>query len=218
MKIKNIRVDESLYPRSSIDGQTVTRLLDVLRCDRALPPITVEAKTHRLVDGRHRLQAMRRFAGEDADIEVVEEKYATELTMFRRAIELNREHGLPLAPFDRALCITRMRKLGADDEVVRETLCLTAKALNTLVRNKLATYKGQEVPIKRTLGYLAGEKIGDQTMQVNERAGGMTPLFYVNQLLDLLRHNLLDRRNIRLVTALAELHAAIEKGDYVLEE
>jgi hypothetical protein len=75
------------------------------------------------------------------------------------AAGINDRHGMPLAPYDKAICITRLRALGADDATIQRTLTLTEKSYDSIVRRKLALHKGQPVAIKRTLQHMAGQKL-----------------------------------------------------------
>ncbi|MBE3588138.1 MAG: ParB N-terminal domain-containing protein [Thermoanaerobacteraceae bacterium] len=63
MKINEIIVDETIYPRTEIDPETVARYREALEVGVTLPPIVV-MPDGRLLDGRHRLEAYRQLGAE----------------------------------------------------------------------------------------------------------------------------------------------------------
>ncbi|MBE3588141.1 MAG: helix-turn-helix domain-containing protein [Thermoanaerobacteraceae bacterium] len=90
MKTNEIIVDESIYPRTEIDPETVARYREVLESGVKLPPLVV-MPDGRLLDGRHRLEAYRQLGAETVEV-VLESPSDPDA----RAVELNLRHGRPL--------------------------------------------------------------------------------------------------------------------------
>lgn len=57
--ITDVVLDDAIYPRTAWSQPTVDRYAEALAADEVFPPIVVEAKTNRLLDGMHRLRAHR---------------------------------------------------------------------------------------------------------------------------------------------------------------
>ena len=211
IKIKDLVFDDEIYPRSHVDIQTVNRFRNALSCGEVFPPIIIDKKTKRIIDGWHRATAYKIVFSDDTEVECELKEYKSELDLLVDAIRRNTRHGLPLTSYDKALCVTRLHKLGLNDELTRQHLLLTEKNYTSLVKRKLAFRNGDVVPIKRTFAHLAGTEIKEQTLDVNKRAGGHAPLFYVNQLIDLLVHDLIDLDNEHLCESLVKLSKLIEE-------
>ena len=91
MKISDIIVDESIYPRSAVDPETIERYREALESGVKLPPLVL-MPDNRLIDGRHRLEAHRLLGAETVEAEVEEPADPD-----ARAVELNLRHGRPLS-------------------------------------------------------------------------------------------------------------------------
>lgn len=68
---------------------------------------------------------------------------------------------------------------------------------------------GEPVVLKTTIGGMAGKELTLEQVEANEKLGGMRPVFYVNQVLLLVKADLMPRDNDKLTEALGELHARL---------
>lgn len=211
VSIGKIVFDDRLYPRGGVDDATISRYRMAMAEGAIFPPPILEAKTFRSVDGRHRIEATRRLLGDDAKIAVELRTYKSESELMLDALRLNTKHGVGLAPFDIATAITRLHVLGVDDALIRKELAMSEGAYESLVQRKIATYRKGEIPVKRTLSHLAGTELTKPAMECNRRAGGMQQMFYVNQVIDLVEHNLIDRENSPLMAKLVRLAELIQE-------
>lgn len=205
--IGELVLDYSLYPRHDIDSFTVNRLADALEAGEQLPPVIVCSESKRVIDGFHRVTVYHRLyrdePGHPIDCDV--KKYANDRERFADAWKLNARHGRALSNFDIATCIVKGRQFGMDEEMIVSVAAISAKKYKMLVENKLATVKGKDVAIKRTLHNYAGRELSMRIQGVNERAGGMQQRFYVNQVSDLVKNRAIDVDNVELVESLRML-------------
>lgn len=211
LPIGKLVLDYTLYPRHQVDDETVRRLVVALRAGETLPPVICEADSGRVVDGFHRIAALKRHAGETAIIRVEQRVYKNEAELFGEAIRQNARHGRALSAFDLARCITRGTELGLDRATLTRCAAITDEKYDDLVKRKLALHAGERVAVKRTIAHLAGRELSADAMAANRAAGGMNQLFYVNQVLSLLRNGVIDAENDRLMEALRELAAALAR-------
>lgn len=99
MKIAAITIDPAIYPRvGGVRPATVERYADALAEGEQMPPVIIEARTHRLLDGHHRLQAHVRNGS--TTVEVLEDTVPSGLTAKLYAASLQTGHGLPLVEDD----------------------------------------------------------------------------------------------------------------------
>ena len=90
MKINNIAIDETIYPRTNFDPDTVERYREAMAAGAKFPPIVI-TRDNRPLDGRHRFEACIQIGTDD--VEVIIENPDDPAA---RAVELNLHHGKPL--------------------------------------------------------------------------------------------------------------------------
>jgi len=61
IKLDDVVVDQTIYPREKINGAVVEQYVDAIRSGDNFPPIVLEEGTNRLIDGVHRLEAARKY-------------------------------------------------------------------------------------------------------------------------------------------------------------
>lgn len=210
MKVSALVLDYTLYPRHTVDQQNVTRLEQMLEAGVKLDPIIAERESHRIVDGFHRFYAYTKWQGPDAQVRVELRDYADDAALFVEAVELNTGHGKALSPYDQSRCISIFDRLQVDPAAQANALHLTPDRLGKLELRKTAlgtnaSLSVQKIPIKATVRHLAGQQLTPTQQVASERTGGMQPLFYVNQVTNLIEGDLVDWNNVNLVLALTKL-------------
>src|SRR5580765_6491751 len=120
LPIEKIVIDEAIYPRSSVNDSNVSKLVLALNTGTVLPPITVEAKTFRLVDGRHRYEAYKKIGLKT--IEATAKVYKNEADLFADAVRNNIGHGLPLDGYTVRAAIIRLSEYGYTKEAISDVV------------------------------------------------------------------------------------------------
>jgi len=210
MKVSLLVFDYNLYPRQSINTTHVRAMVEAERSGVELPPITIDAKSKRIVDGFHRATVKRRLYGDDAEIMVVTKRYRTEQQLLLDAIRLNADHGLHMDSCDRARAILLAEKLEIDPEAVAAALHVTLDKVNELKARKTAQTNGVSVAIKNTIQHKAGQNLSALQVEANQKLSGMSQAFYVNQLVTLIKSDLLDTENENLMGGLEELRRLLD--------
>lgn len=218
VKVGEVVLDFDFYPRADVDRQHLHYMREAHRAGVRLPPIVVDAASNRCVDGFHRTRMYRLELGPDAEVDAVFRDYPDEAALFMDAMRLNANHGRMLSTYDRARCVLRAEELLIEPEFVASALSLTVEAVANLHANRVSRLYGlrgsdgavRQVPIKRTIRHMSGRSLTKAQHEANEKLGGMEQLFYVNQLLTLIRTGLLDVDNAELMRRLGELKDALE--------
>jgi hypothetical protein len=123
----------SLRPADSprLNGEDKGHILRLAEMDTPLPPILVDKRTMRVIDGMHRLMAAS-LRGRDT-IEVIFFG-GSEADMFLRAVQENVTHGLPLSQADRRAAAERIiaSHPNMSDRAIGQVAGLAAKTVATI--------------------------------------------------------------------------------------
>lgn len=206
IKASRLVFDYSFYPREEIRSYHVRQIVEALEAGAMLPPIVVDRKSKRVVDGFHRVRAYQEIYGQDAKIPVILKTYETESEMFAEAVALNATHGWGLTPYDRARAIARAEELKMEPAVIAKALNMTPEHLAELKATRMAFYQMKPTMLKRTTAHLAGDELTEKQLEYNRRAGGMSQTFYINQVIAMLEADAVDWERETVVKALKHLH------------
>lgn len=205
MKVSELVLDFDLYPRASIDTHHAAEMGHAVAAGSVLPPIVIDKKSKRIVDGFHRQRVYSRLYDEDFEVEVVEKSYKNDGELFLDAIRYNAAHGLRMDTSDKTKCILRAKELHVDADLLATALCIDPKRIGELTVTRTATAGGLAVVLKRTNQHMAGRKLTKAQVQANENSSGMHQVFYVNQLIDLIESGLLNTGDEKMMTRLQHL-------------
>lgn len=206
MKVSELVLDFDLYPRASIDTHHAAEMSHAVAAGSVLPPIVIDKKSKRIVDGFHRQRVYSRLYGEDFEVDVVEKSYKNDGELFLDAIRYNAIHGLRMDTSDKTKCILRAKELRVDSDLLATALCIDPKRIGELTATRTATSSGGlSVALKRTVQHMAGRKLNKAQVEANTKLSGMQQVFYVNQLITLIESGMLDTSNEDLMTRLQKL-------------
>ena len=210
MKAADILLDYTLHPRNNVDAHNVRSICDALEAGETMPPVIIERKSKRVVDGIHRVLAFLRRDPESV-IDVIEKDYKNDGEMFLDAIKYNATHGARLDPCDRVHCVHTAERLHVPLDKVAGALHTSPEKLGDLRTYRTAIGSGGlHIPLKRTFQHMAGKRLNKAQVKVNERSSGMNQSFYANQLIDLIESELLDKQDEKLYERLRHLHGLLE--------
>lgn len=210
-------LDHAVYPRHEINDDNVRSLARAIEAGTSLPVIVAQTKTNRVVDGWHRLKATLKVLGADAKITAEFRTYPDEASLLEEAIRLNAGHGARLTRYDQARCSILAEEMGLSEDRLAVALHLTLDSVRDLKDKKTAIAPappGQpalRIPIKATLIEMHGQQLSERQANANKHAGGMSPRFYVNQVINLIEGDLIDEGNEQLMDALRRLARLLEQ-------
>lgn len=123
----------SLHPADSprLNGEDRGHILRLAEVDTPLPPILVDKRTMRVIDGMHRLMAASLQGRETIDAVFFD---GSEADMFLRAVQENVTHGLPLSQADRRAAAERIiaSHPNMSDRAIGQVAGLAAKTVATI--------------------------------------------------------------------------------------
>lgn len=118
-----------------LEGQDAAHIARLVEVDGPLPPILVERRTMRVIDGTHRLMAAAFKGQESIDVEFYDG--STE-DAFLLAVQANVTHGFPLSQADRRAAAARIIETHPhlSDRAIAEVAGLGAKTVAGLRRRR----------------------------------------------------------------------------------
>lgn len=213
VKIAEIVMDYDIYPRSETDPYHVNSMLEAMAAGVEMPPIVIDAKSKRIVDGFHRFKAQRRFdTSGDCAIYAIPMTYKNEAEIISDAIRRNVSHGRALTKHDKAHCLVILERHHLEPTEIASLLNMTTEAVGALQTGRIASTMNSRAPValKRTISHMAGRRLNKEQQEVNTKLSGMDQKFYVRQLLMLIRSNLLNKDDDALMADLATLQDALD--------
>jgi hypothetical protein len=215
VKVGELVVDFSIYPRSDVDSQHITYMAEALDAGVHFPPIVIEKGSNRIVDGVHRTRMFKSRCGDDYEVEVIEKTYKNEPALLLDAIRLNAGHGRTLTMHDRTHCILLAAKMEVPEDELASALCMTVEKVGALRVDRIGTlHVGQttrSIPLKRTIRHMAGKSLTKGQSEANDRLSGMNQVFYVNQVILLIESKLLNMDDEKLLERLGILASLLKK-------
>lgn len=184
-RITELIQDWELYPRNDVSSAHVTALCNAVTYGDPIPPIIVDRKSKRIVDGFHRHQAYKRLKIES--VPVVYRDYKSDQDLYADAVRMNLAHGRPFDPYDRKRIVAKLGSFGLQATEIGRIVHLPKGRIEELAQDFTATRGGGTVVLKQGLvSELRGKTLTAKQAAVNERWSGYQPLYHVNQLIAVL--------------------------------
>ncbi|NPV72897.1 MAG: helix-turn-helix domain-containing protein [Pelotomaculum sp.] len=162
IKLSEIIIDDTIYPRNDIDPETIARYREALEAGATLPPLVV-MPDGRLLDGRHRYEAYKLIGVEEVEV-IVEEPDDPDA----RAVELNLRHGRPLTREELRQAARRWYGIKTATEIAK-TLGVTRQTVQNWVSDLAAEREEERAEIREKALELRAEGMTQE--EIAERLG-----------------------------------------------
>lgn len=219
VKLAELIIDWSLWPRheaKKLDVTNIGRMKEALHAGLPLPPIVVDRKSMRVVDGFHRVRAHEDVYGDEGSIQAVLRDYENEAAMFLESGMLNNVQGLPLSPKDKAHFVLRARRLKIPFPLIAKALGMREESIKSFVEKRtILSVEGQRIPVgagAQTMAQnLDGKKANEEQTHFARTCNGSPPMMHARMLLNALRAYGAIEYDEKSVAVLKELRAAIDQ-------
>lgn len=188
LQINDIVIDESLYPRSQLNEYAVHRMVEAFRAGAVFPPVVVEIKTNRLIDGRTRYETYLRC--NVTEVAVRQKSYPSEADVYADAVRLNTTHGQPLTNYDLRNAVARLEEMKYPHEQIAEVVKVPIERVGELIKGFAHDQGGGLVALKGGLAHLRGETLSQKQVAAQRRYGGHKGVFYIRQLILMVENDL----------------------------
>lgn len=191
MEIQQLVLDYDIYPRTRVNDYYVARLIAAFKAGAKFPPIIIEAESKRIIDGFHRYHVY--LDQEIKKVEVTPKTYATEADLFADSVRLNIGHGEPLDSYSVKRAVLRLEEYGYAKEQISEVVRLPVANIEKIERGFAFNEKDQPIALKGGLKHLAQTTLSTEKEEVNRHYSGQKATFHLNQLCELLQHDMWPR-------------------------
>lgn len=211
--IKQIVWDKEIYPRAQYNWHNAYVYSQAMNSGAVFPNIIVALVNgqYYLVDGKHRLEALRMNKQEFATCNIIGAKSLDEV--YIQAIKYNISHGQQLSPYEKAVIAMKLQKMNVSNENISQIIQVPLGKLQDFVAKKMTnTVTGEEFILKAPNGNLAGVVVNDATMQAQSSYSSQSQRQIVHQLVLLLQNDSINMKDAFLVEDLKLLHSLIAKA------
>jgi hypothetical protein len=190
--IASLVLDETIWPRHQLINANVAAMVEAIRVGMEMPPVLIDVKTSKVVDGFHRIHAYQRLYGENYQIPVTTKTYRNREAMVADAIATNADHGQRLTSWDVTRCLLLADEVGMPLDKLAGLLHWRADKLAAYRESRMGTTLDQrKLALKRSLRHRLNQPLNPDQEAANEKLSGMPPMFHVNQLVTLLETDLM---------------------------
>ena len=159
LNIKQIRIDEKLYPRSSVSTPAIYTYANAMRNGDVFPLIKVAQFGKRLilVDGNHRIEAKKLLKEKYIKAEIL--KGLTKEQIYIEAIKSNITNGCQFSPYERRRIIVRLQDMKYDDALISKIIHIPMERVNKFIAKSISTdISGERTVLKAGINHLSEEK------------------------------------------------------------
>jgi hypothetical protein len=214
MKAIELVFDWNLWPRhesGELDQTNLKKIKQAIVAGIKLPPVVINQKDNRIIDGFHRTKAMLSLYGDGVEIDVKVINFKTDAEMFMESARLNNEHGLPLSPRDRVHVYLKARKYKIPNPGIASILGVEVDELKEFIEKRTAkTKQGEIVSLSGGSLNLAGKILTTKQEDYIKHTPGISAQLYARLLLNALEANAIIFSD-KVVQTLRELNVKIEK-------
>lgn len=218
MLLKDIVLDEELYPRNGYNWQTAYDYSQSMEVGETFPRVVV-AKYNNvfvLVDGKHRIEARKIICGkkkfeEFSDIVDVILGLTRE-EIFAESVKRNIKHGRSLSPQEKMKIALKLQEMKFGKEDISRIVQIPQGKLRTMIGKRMVnTITGEPIIVKKTFESLVDVKkpIAGSIDAFQSSFGGSSQINLIEELLALIKTNTIDLKNPKVKNALSNLKTAL---------
>jgi hypothetical protein len=224
VKIKNIIDDDAIYPREQTNWHKILNYKNDMEAGCKFPPIKLGSfnKKLYLVDGEHRIQALKQLGIDEVDAEI--QDYTSLLDMKKDAAFINSRHGLGLNRYDQSRVYRRFKAEGVSDSEISRLLGVPVNNFNIFI-DRVVTKDGRVISIPPIIAQpLRENRITEESivnsidlMEAKKTLISKNAEHAINQVIFMLQNNLIAFEDdatkklcIQLYELLAEKAIAVE--------
>lgn len=212
LKLDEIEIDEEIYPRHNVDWQDTWKYSQAMKAGAKFPPILVALfqKRYYLIDGRHRIEAVKRLKQDYIDCVIA--KFKDRKAMYIEAVKLNVRHGKSLTTQDRVMIITKLQEFKLAESEISNIVAIPVDKIKPFVVKRVAhTLTGEPVALKAPITHLAGTEVPDDIEEQSKIISSRGDYQIYDQFIQLLENKLYNLRDKKVKAKLLHIKRLLAK-------
>ena len=196
LKIKQIKIDESIYPRNKWGWQTSYDYAESMKTGAQFPAILVGLANSQyyLIDGRHRLEALKMNKKDHVQAEIL--RGLSKKEMFVEAIKRNIQHGRQLSMQDKIKVAARLKDLNFTPAKISELVQIPSGKLKQFIAERVTnTLNGDRVILKAPVKNMGDKSVSDDFDNIQDSISSHSQGSILDQVITILENELLDFKN-----------------------
>ena len=219
VEIARLVLDESLYPRHSVNSANMAQITEAILAGETMPPVLVSRSDYKVIDGWHRIHAFERLYGPEYEIDATLKTYKDKGAMLVDAIRANVGRGQDLTRWDHMRCVILAEEAGMPINTLAKLLKWRPEKLTEYQGSRTGTtLEGRRVQLKRSLRHRVGRPLTKSQEEANKHLSGQPALFHINQIITFLETDLMPEEEhvAARLNHMCQLVQAwlVEKGAY----
>lgn len=212
LKIKDIKVEKELYPRRGLDWTTTARYHNAMKAGAKFPPVVVGVLNGiaYLIDGAHRIQALKGLKIEKVEAELLRIKDRKQL--YKEAVKRNSSHGKPFTTQEVTGIIMKLEALKVPKAEISQMVGIPIEKVVPFVAKRATLAYGEKnaFPLKKTLSPLAGTEQDEEVEEKQRTFAGISQLGLLRNLNSILENNWLEITDKNIVKELIKLRKLMD--------
>lgn len=215
VEIQNVHFSEDLYPRVQYSWQTAYDYSQSMKTGAKFPPIVLALYKNKLflVDGKHRLEAMKLLKKELIEAEVYTGWSMRKI--FEEAITRNIAHGRVLSPFEKRRIALKLREMKYNPKSICKLIQIPAQKLDEFVGQRLVNAITGETIVKSPLKHLAGSSVSREQKTFIEESSkeiySKSQISMLDEIIELLENGLMDLTDDKVVERLETIKTLLKQ-------
>lgn len=210
--LKDIVIDEKLYPRVNYSWQTVYDYSESMKSGAKFPRIVVAKYKNMfiLIDGRHRLEAYKQLSGAKKfnKLSLVVDVLVglTKNKIYEESILRNITHGRPFSVQEKIKIAVRLKDLKYSQIKISNIVNIPVGKLSTLISRRLTnSITGDEIVLKKPFEHLYNDdELGDVSY-IQKGFKGESQLSLINSVIILLETKTINKTDEKVIVGLKKL-------------
>lgn len=213
LKIKDIELDDNLYPRQGFNGMTAMIYSNNIKGGAIFPPVLVAEirGKYYLIDGKHRLEAYKKLEVKEVEAKILFGMTREEL--FLEAVKTNLTHGFPLTRGDKIKIALRLQDMNYNNIQIAKLIYIVPSELKSYIADRVAYASVGNKPIilPKQMRHLAGKSLSKEDIKIARQVQTLNLFDRLDDFISLLKSGNINMNDDKVLSRLKSISKLLLK-------